>query len=51
LSSLDGVANEGASGDNWIYRIDGKLGRESFGSARLNSGGRVQWTFGEYRPE
>ncbi len=51
LLSIDGVDNGGAGADNWIFRIDEKLGNASFGAVRLHDGARVAWTLGEYQPE
>ena len=50
LKSIDGVKNKGARGDNWIFRVNGKLGKTSFGIAKLKPGDKVTWTFGKYKP-
>lgn len=50
LSSIDGISNEGARGDNWIFRVNGKLGRKSCGVSKLADGDTVTWSFGKYKP-
>lgn len=50
LLSIDGVKNKGARGDNWIFRVNKKLGRKSFGITKLNADDVVTWTFGKYKP-
>jgi hypothetical protein len=47
LASLDGVANEGADGRNWIYSVNGKNGDRSFAIYELEPGDQVLWTFGK----
>ncbi len=49
LGSLDGVANQGAGGRNWIYRVDDRHAHGSFCLEKLEVGGRVLWTFGDER--
>jgi hypothetical protein len=51
LTSLDGIANGGGRDDNWIFRVDGELGRASFGAVELHAGAQVTWTLGKYEPE
>lgn len=50
LTSIDKIKNQGGRGDNWVFRINKKLGKKSFGISRLNSGDKVTWTFGKYKP-
>ena len=50
ISEIDGVKNEGASGKNWIYRVNDKLGDKSAGVFEVNPGDTISWSFGE-RPE
>lgn len=45
LSSLDGLANQGAAGRNWIFKIDGQHAHSSFCLEKLPSGGHVLWSF------
>jgi hypothetical protein len=47
LSNLDGIENEGASGRNWIYSVDGVVGDRSFGVYEVEPGDKVLWTFGK----
>ena len=49
LTSIDGLENQGASGKNWIYRINGELGTKSFALIKPKRGDRVLWKFGKYR--
>ena len=46
LTSIDGLANEGGRGRNWLYSIDGRLGDRSFGVKRVGAGRKVLWRFG-----
>jgi hypothetical protein len=46
LASLDGIENEGASGRNWTYSVNGKMGDRSFAVYALQPGDQVLWTFG-----
>lgn len=45
LSSLAGLANEGANGRNWIYEVDGRHATVSFCVETLEDGSRVLWRF------
>lgn len=42
------VANQGAGGINWTYRVNGELGDRSAGIFELKSGDKVAWIFGKY---
>ncbi len=48
VSSIGGVANAGASGDNWVYRVNGKLGDKSCGAFEVKPGDKIEWRFGKY---
>ena len=45
LTSLDGLQNQGASGRNWRYEVDGRHGEVSFSVQDLQPGMRVLWEF------
>ncbi|MGI9430273.1 MAG: DUF4430 domain-containing protein [Bythopirellula sp.] len=45
LSALDGLANEGAGGRNWLYRVDGRHAHQSFCLEKLQAGMHVLWSF------
>lgn len=45
LTSLDGVKNQGGSGRNWRYQVDGRHGEVSFSLQPLTPGARVLWEF------
>jgi hypothetical protein len=45
LRELNGVANEGAGGRNWIYSVNGKPADKSCGVYRLRANDHVLWTF------
>lgn len=45
LTSLEGVANDGASGRYWFYTVDGARGQTSFEIQPLEPGARVLWVF------
>lgn len=42
------VANQGAKGDNWTYRVNGQLGDRSAGIYQLKPGDKLAWIFGKY---
>lgn len=50
LTEIGGIKNAGSGGDNWIFRVNSKLGKKSFGVTKLSAGDKVNWTFGKYRP-
>jgi hypothetical protein len=45
LDNLDGVANEGADGRNWLFSVNGEPGDRSFAVYELQPGDQVLWTF------
>ncbi|MEM8946096.1 MAG: DUF4430 domain-containing protein [Planctomycetota bacterium] len=45
LTSLDGLANEGAGGRNWIYQVDGRHAVQSYCLEKIQPGMHVLWTF------
>ena len=45
LTSLEGVANEGAGGRSWLYSVDGRHGEVSFAVQSLAPGSAVLWEF------
>jgi hypothetical protein len=47
LTSINGVANEGARGRNWMYRVNGKHADRSFAVYELRPGDHVLWTFAD----
>ena len=49
LLQIDDLENQGGSGLNWIFRVNGKLGDRSFAVTPLQPGDRVLWKFDEYR--
>ena len=48
LTQIDDVENEG-KGNNWIFRVNKKLGEESFAVTAVNAGDVILWEFGEYK--
>lgn len=50
LTEIGGIKNSGSGGDNWIFRVNSKLGKKSFGATKLSSGDKVNWSFGKYDP-
>lgn len=48
VKSIAGQANLGSAGDNWIYRVNGKLGDCSCGICEVQAGDEVVWSFGKY---
>ncbi len=51
VESISGVKNEGAGGQNWIFRVNGKTGDKSAGVYEVNPGDKVSWQFGELPEE
>ncbi|MFK7769902.1 MAG: DUF4430 domain-containing protein [Mariniblastus sp.] len=48
VNSIGGVENAGASGDNWVYRVNGELGDKSCGVYSVKPGDKIEWRFGKY---
>ncbi len=48
LTEIDGVANEGGGGRNWVFHVNGKLGDRSCGVTSLKAGDTVLWRFQKY---
>ncbi len=46
LNEIEGVKNEGASGKNWTYKVDGERAKVGMGSMKLKEGSHVLWLFG-----
>ena len=46
LTEMDGLKNEGASGKNWTYKVDGERAKVGMGSMKLRAGSQVLWIFG-----
>ncbi len=51
LKSIDGVENEGASGDNWVFRVNGEIGDSSCGVYSVKPDDTIVWRIGSYAPE
>ena len=49
ITTIDGRANEGTAGRNWIYSVNGKIAECSCAIYRLQPGDRVLWEFGAQR--
>jgi len=47
LNALDGLANEGAGGRNWLYQVDGQHAHVSFCLEKLEPGGHVLWVYAD----
>jgi hypothetical protein len=45
LSSINGIANQGAGGRNWTYSVNGKYADRSFAVYELRQNDHVLWTF------
>lgn len=51
VHSIDGVMNSGRRGNNWVFRVNEQLAKESCGSLAVAPGDVVEWKFGEYEPD
>jgi hypothetical protein len=49
ILAIDRVENQGACGDNWIFRVDDKLGDRSCGVYPVAAGQHIVWQFGDYK--
>ena len=45
VTAIDGIENQGADGQNWMYKINGKIADRSFAVYELKPGDRILWTF------
>jgi hypothetical protein len=45
LVALEGLANEGVAGRNWIYQVDGQHAHSSFCLEKIEPGMHILWTF------
>ena len=50
VRAIDGVANRGGKGHNWVYYRNDQLGDRSCGVCPVKPGDRIRWTFGAYQP-
>lgn len=48
LTQIDELTNEGQK-NNWIYRVNGKLGDRSFAIYQLKAADAILWRFGRYQ--
>ena len=46
LTTIDGIENQGDTGHNWTYSVNGKHADRSFEIYKLEPGDQVLWTFG-----
>ena len=49
LTQVDDVKNQGSGGENWIYRVNQKVGDRSIAIYPLKSGDTILWKFETYR--
>jgi len=47
VTSIGGVENQAAAGDNWVFRVNGELADRGCGEVSVKPGDHVQWSFGE----
>ena len=48
VTEIDGLANEGGNGRNWLFQVNDKLGKVGAGVQELEVGDSVQWNFAKY---
>lgn len=48
LTSLSGLANQGADGLNWQFEVNGEYATRGAGAVRLRPGDRVLWKLAPY---
>ncbi len=51
VHSIDGVMNAGRRGNNWVFRVNEQLAKESCGSLVVAPGDVIEWKFGKYEPD
>ncbi len=49
VTSIAGLKNKGSKGNNWVFRVNGKMGDKSIGVYRVKKGDQVLWKFGKYK--
>lgn len=47
LNSIQGVENGGASGDNWVYCVNGELADKSCGVFEVKPKDKIVWSYGQ----
>jgi len=50
IKAIDGVANQGGKGHNWVYYLNDQLGDRGAGVCPVKPGDQVRWVFGSYQP-
>ncbi|QDU58772.1 DUF4430 domain-containing protein [Aeoliella mucimassa] len=48
VTEIAGFSNEGNTGSNWTYEINGEMAPRSVGEMQVGRGDRVLWNFGTY---
>jgi len=48
ILSINGVENEGANGNNWIYRVNGKVASKGCGVYAVQKGDKIRWAWEGY---
>lgn len=51
LTAINGVENQKSNGDNWVYRVNGKLGDSGCDVFCVKPDDVIVWSFGKYSPE
>ena len=48
VTEIDSLANEGGSGRNWMFKVNGKVSKVGAGSQEIKPGDQVEWLFVRY---
>ena len=48
IKSIDGVSNQGAGKNNWIFYVNKELAKRSSGAFELEPGDLIEWRLGGY---
>ena len=48
IKSIDKIENEGANGDNWVYRVNGELAKVGCGAFVVKPTDKIVWRLGSY---
>ncbi len=48
VTKIGSLKNQGSNGNNWLFRVNKKLGDRSAAIYRIRAGDIIRWEFGEY---
>ncbi len=51
VRSIGGVDNLAGAGDNWVFSVNGEMGKKGAALVAVKPGDEVTWVFGKYEPK